>query len=98
MKNYAAADRISAVACGANADDYNWTEVLMKNVGRRMNGLSLHYYTLPTGNWGNKGSATDFDENRMVLDAPPLRWRWKTLIPSIQRHHGQIRPARSASA
>ena len=44
------------------AEDYNWTEVLMKNVGRRMNGLSLHYYTLPTGNWSRKGSALEFDE------------------------------------
>jgi alpha-N-arabinofuranosidase len=27
-----------------------------------MNGLSLHYYTLPTGNWSRKGSALEFDE------------------------------------
>jgi alpha-N-arabinofuranosidase len=27
-----------------------------------MDGLSLHYYTLPTGNWEKKGSATQFDE------------------------------------
>lgn len=25
-------------------------------------GISLHYYTIPTGNWGNKGSATQFGE------------------------------------
>ena len=25
-------------------------------------GLSLHYYTIPTGEWGKKGSATRFDE------------------------------------
>ena len=25
-------------------------------------GLTLHHYTLPTGNWGKKGSATSFDE------------------------------------
>ena len=30
--------------------------------GRRMNGLSLHYYTVATGNWSDKGSATEFDE------------------------------------
>ncbi|MDR2680761.1 MAG: alpha-N-arabinofuranosidase [Tannerella sp.] len=50
------------IACGANEADYNWTETVMKNVGHRMNGLSLHYYTIPTGNWGKKGSATQFDE------------------------------------
>ncbi len=25
-------------------------------------GLTLHYYTLPTGKWGKKGPATGFDE------------------------------------
>jgi len=62
VKDYDRQNRIYRIACGANAADYNWTEVLMKNVGRRMNGLSLHYYTLPTGNWRDKGSATDFAE------------------------------------
>ncbi|MDR0353539.1 MAG: alpha-N-arabinofuranosidase [Opitutaceae bacterium] len=62
VKNYSG-NKIQRIACGSNGADYNWTEVLMKNVGARlMNGLSLHYYTLPTGNWRNKGSATDFDE------------------------------------
>jgi alpha-N-arabinofuranosidase len=50
------------IACGANAADYNWTETVMKNVGHQMNGLSLHYYTIPTNNWDKKGSATQFDE------------------------------------
>ena len=27
-----------------------------------MNGLSLHYYTLPTGDWSKKGSALEFDD------------------------------------
>ena len=55
-------NRLYKIACGANAADYNWTETLMKNVGRQMHGLSLHYYTIPTGSWGKKGSATQFDE------------------------------------
>ena len=53
---------IYRVASGSSGDDTNWTEVLMKNVGPRMNGLSLHYYTLPSGNWSKKGSATEFGE------------------------------------
>jgi alpha-N-arabinofuranosidase len=53
---------IYRVASGSSGDDTNWTEVLMKNVGSRMNGLSLHYYTLPSGNWSKKGSATEFGE------------------------------------
>jgi alpha-N-arabinofuranosidase len=55
-------NRLYKIACGANEADYNWTETVMKNVGNRMQGISLHYYTIPTGNWGNKGSATQFDE------------------------------------
>ena len=41
------------IASGASDYDYNWTEVLMKNVGHHMNGLSLHYYTV-TGWSGSK--------------------------------------------
>jgi len=62
IKNYDRANPIYRIACGANAADYRWTEVQMADVGRRMNGLSLHYYTIPTGNWGRKGSATEFEE------------------------------------
>ena len=47
------------IASGASDYDYNWTRVLMDNVGNRMNGLSLHYYTV-TGWNGSKGSATKF--------------------------------------
>jgi alpha-N-arabinofuranosidase len=61
VKNYSG-NKVYRIACGSNGEDYKWTEVLMKNVGRKMNGLSLHYYTLPTGKWDKKGSATEFDE------------------------------------
>jgi alpha-N-arabinofuranosidase len=61
VKNYGS-NKIYRIACGASDSNYNWTEVLMKNAGRQMSGLSLHYYTLPTGNWSHKGSATEFNE------------------------------------
>jgi alpha-N-arabinofuranosidase len=62
IKNYSG-NRVYRIACGASDSNYNWTEVLMSQAGRHMNGLSLHYYTLPTGSWtGSKGSATQFDE------------------------------------
>jgi alpha-N-arabinofuranosidase len=35
---------------------------MQKVPGRQMDGLALHYYTIPTGNWGAKGSATEFGE------------------------------------
>ena len=48
------------VASGASDYDYNWTKVLMDKIGDKMNGVSLHYYTVK--GWdGSKGSATDFD-------------------------------------
>lgn len=52
---------VQKIAAGASDKDVNWTEVLMKNVGTKVEGVSLHYYTLP-GNWDKKGSATDFGE------------------------------------
>jgi alpha-L-arabinofuranosidase len=55
--------RLRKVASGANSGDYHWTETLMKNIPLNMMwGTGLHYYTVPTGNWGHKGSATKFDE------------------------------------
>lgn len=52
------------IACGPNAYDYNWTEVVMKNAHPwyNMKGLSLHYYTVPYGNWEHKGDAVKFNE------------------------------------
>jgi len=64
VKNYDRAKPIYRIAAGANSQDYKWTEVLMSVAGRRMDGLSLHYYTLPTGNWGAKGAATGFGEDQ----------------------------------
>ena len=54
-------NRLYKIASGASDYDYNWTEVLMKNVGGRMNGLSLHYYSV-TGWSGSKGAATKFTD------------------------------------
>jgi len=64
IKNYDRAKPIYRIAGGASDFNYAWTEVLMTQVGRRMNAASLHYYTLPTGNWRTKGSATQFGEDQ----------------------------------
>ena len=61
VKNYGG-HKIYRIACGASDADYKWTEALMERVGGRMNGLSLHYYTVPTGIWDKKGSATEFGD------------------------------------
>ncbi len=51
-------NKLYKIASGASDYDYNWTKVLMNNVGNRMNGVSLHYYTV-TGWSGSKGAAID---------------------------------------
>lgn len=55
--------KLVKVASGANASDYNFTDVMMREAGSKMNALSVHYYTLPTGKWDKKGAATGFSED-----------------------------------
>ncbi len=47
--------QLKKIIGGANGDDYHWTDVMMQNIPvNQAYGLSLHYYTLPTGNWNAK--------------------------------------------
>jgi alpha-N-arabinofuranosidase len=55
-------NKLFKIACGPNVDDYNWTEGVMKVAANFMDGLSLHYYTIPGEFWTVKGAATGFDE------------------------------------
>lgn len=48
------------IASGANSYDTAWTEILLKNIGDKADGMGVHYYAVP--NWSAKGSATDFSE------------------------------------
>jgi len=56
-------NRLYKIASGASDYDYNWTKVLMDRVGNRMDGCSLHYYTVSGWN-GSKGSAINFDNDQ----------------------------------
>jgi alpha-L-arabinofuranosidase len=56
-----AGQKVERIASGANGDDYNWTEVMMREAGEQIDGTGVHYYTIPDS-WKQKGSATDFDE------------------------------------
>lgn len=73
VKNYSG-QKVQRIACGANTEDYHWTEVMMSWAPNCMNGLSLHYYTIPSGDFfQNKGAATGF---------PPEQWHstlWQAL-------------------
>ncbi|MFV0337699.1 MAG: alpha-N-arabinofuranosidase, partial [Chthoniobacterales bacterium] len=61
VKNYGT-NKIARIACGANSYDTRWTEVLMERAADFMDGLSLHFYTIPTGDFQSKGAAAGFDE------------------------------------
>ncbi len=46
------------IAVGPSDNNYNWTEVVMREMGFMIWGLSLHYYT-----WGTSTTATDINED-----------------------------------
>ncbi|MFH0760136.1 MAG: alpha-L-arabinofuranosidase C-terminal domain-containing protein [Bacteroidota bacterium] len=54
--------KLQQIGCGASDDDYNWTEVVMKQRPGGMSGLSMHYYTIAGSGWGNKTAATGFEK------------------------------------
>lgn len=69
VRNYGD-NKITRIACGPNAADYNWTDVVMKNAHQFMDALTLHFYTVPSfikhkesnGGWQKKGAALGFTE------------------------------------
>lgn len=61
-KNFSG-NELFKVACGPSANDYNWTEKLMPCLNEwNAKAISLHYYTIPTGDWSKKGDAVDFTD------------------------------------
>jgi alpha-N-arabinofuranosidase len=83
-------NRLYKIACGPHDDDYQWTRVVMEktcgqNLGQALlNGLSLHYYTIP-GDWVNKGSAAEFNENEWFITM-----RKAYHIEELIRGHGAV--------
>ncbi len=63
---YVKGNNLQRVICGPSGGDNNWTEKIMSGLDNKKHlaqGVSLHYYTLPTGSWsGSKGSSTEFGE------------------------------------
>ena len=84
VRDYDSSKHIYRIACGANAFDYHWTEVLMQKACSRMNGLSLHYYTVPH-DWSKKGSALEFTEKEYYLTIEKA-YKMEDLV----RRHGDI--------
>jgi alpha-N-arabinofuranosidase len=57
--------RLRKIASGGYNALTNWTEELAQ-IGSNIDGISHHYYTVPSGVWASKGSATDFDESEWI--------------------------------
>ena len=92
VRNYDKKKKIKKVCCGANVDDYYWTEGVLKTAFANaedsahgfMDYLSLHYYVHPEG-WKIKGSATDFN------DAVWYKTLYKALyMDTLVTQHGAI--------
>lgn len=63
MTDWGNSGKLFRVASGANGPDYNWTEVLMRDIPHQMlEGVALHHYSV--FDWDKKGSATDFTEEQ----------------------------------
>ncbi|MBK9338186.1 MAG: alpha-N-arabinofuranosidase [Lewinellaceae bacterium] len=63
MTDWVNSDKLFRVASGANVADYNWTEVLMRDIPHQMlEGVALHHYSFVE--WEKKGSATAFSEEQ----------------------------------
>ncbi|MBK8479382.1 MAG: alpha-N-arabinofuranosidase [Opitutaceae bacterium] len=65
IKNYGGdSARIQRIGCGSSGGDTDWTEKMMMIAGKQMDGLALHYYTLPSDSWkGSKGASIGFAED-----------------------------------
>jgi len=63
MSDWNNSDRIFRIASGASDDDYNWTEVMMRDIPAKMiDAIGVHHYSVI--DWSNKGSATNFSEEQ----------------------------------
>lgn len=61
MTNWSNTDRIFRIASGASDADYNWTEVMMRDIPLNMlDAVGVHHYSVI--DWNHKGSATGFSE------------------------------------
>ncbi|GAB4523661.1 MAG: alpha-L-arabinofuranosidase C-terminal domain-containing protein [Amphiplicatus sp.] len=74
---------IVKVASGGYDENFAFTETLTRDARPATTGaISLHYYTLPTGNWEKKGSATGFP----VEEWSSTLWRAMRMDEILKKH------------
>lgn len=88
VRNYDGAHPIAKICCGANAGDFDWTKRVLATCFDHgngfMNGLSLHYYTVPF-EWEHKGSATSFDKEAWYATMDKTMY-----MDTLIKRHGAI--------
>lgn len=63
MTDWGNSKKLFRIASGANAGDYHWTEVLMRDIPKNLiEGVALHSYSVI--NWEKKGPSIKFDEKQ----------------------------------
>jgi alpha-N-arabinofuranosidase len=58
--------RPKMIASGGNDNDTSWSETLSRRLKNQTDGISFHYYTIPTDKWEVKGAATGFAEGQWI--------------------------------
>ncbi len=94
IRNYSDDNRVYKIACGPNAFDFDWTDEVMHYAGNKMDGISLHYYTIPTGDWGKKGKSTEFSDGEYystIVNAYKMEELVRRHIEVMNRHDPQKR-------
>ena len=84
MTNWNNSDRIYRIASGASDADYNWTEVMMRDIPLNMlDAVALHHYSVI--DWSKKGSATNFSEEQYFTIMQKA-----TLMEELVQRHSAI--------
>jgi alpha-N-arabinofuranosidase len=77
MTSYFNSEGLFRIAVGPGTEDFHWTEVLMRDIPRKLiDGVSIHHYSV---NWNNKSSATKFSEGEYFTTMQQA-WRMEDMI------------------
>lgn len=77
------------VASGDGQSNDHLIEILMQRSLPHMDALTLHYYTLPTGDWSKKGQAVGFDAEswaKTIKSAKDIETRITTIKAIMDKH------------
>jgi alpha-L-arabinofuranosidase len=78
MTSYNNDEGLFRIAVGPGTEDFHWTEVLMKDIPRKLiDGISIHHYSVI--NWADKGSATNFSEDE-YFRTMERAWRMEYMV------------------